>query len=88
MLLYHPVELMFIQLLPEQQVPCMGHCMEVPMKYICLTSCFVHIFLDFLSIFYDVSFVFLCAFQAVLKMLSEIGSVDKIPEFLEGVKNR
>ena len=41
-----------------------------------------------MSIFYGVSFVFLCAFQAVLKMLSEIGSVDKIPEFLEGVKNR
>ena len=41
-----------------------------------------------MSIFYGVSFVFLCVFQAVLKMLSEIGSVDKIPEFLEGVKNR
>ncbi|CAA2987658.1 citrate synthase, glyoxysomal-like [Olea europaea subsp. europaea] len=26
--------------------------------------------------------------EAVLKMLSEIGSVDKIPEFIEGVKNR
>lgn len=26
--------------------------------------------------------------EAVLKMLSEIGSVDKIPEFLDGVKNR
>lgn len=26
--------------------------------------------------------------EAVLKMLSEIGTVDKIPEFLEGVKNR
>lgn len=26
--------------------------------------------------------------QAVLKMLSEIGSVDRIPEFIEGVKNR
>lgn len=26
--------------------------------------------------------------QAVLKMLSEIGSVENIPEFLEGVKNR
>ncbi|KAL2496685.1 Citrate synthase 2 [Forsythia ovata] len=26
--------------------------------------------------------------EAVLKMLSEIGSIDKIPEFIEGVKNR
>jgi len=26
--------------------------------------------------------------QAVLKMLSEIGSVDNIPEFIEGVKAR
>ncbi|KAL8088324.1 citrate synthase, glyoxysomal-like [Apium graveolens] len=26
--------------------------------------------------------------EAVLKMLSEIGTVDKIPEFIEGVKNR
>lgn len=26
--------------------------------------------------------------QAVLKMLAEIGSVENIPEFLEGVKNR
>ncbi|KAI5661988.1 hypothetical protein M9H77_21311 [Catharanthus roseus] len=26
--------------------------------------------------------------EAVLKMLNEIGSVDKIPEFIEGVKNR
>lgn len=26
--------------------------------------------------------------QAVLKMLSEIGSVENIPEFIEGVKNR
>lgn len=26
--------------------------------------------------------------QAVLKMLSEIGSVENIPDFIEGVKNR
>ncbi|CAA2963609.1 citrate synthase, glyoxysomal [Olea europaea subsp. europaea] len=26
--------------------------------------------------------------EAVLKMLGEIGSIDKIPEFIEGVKNR
>jgi hypothetical protein len=26
--------------------------------------------------------------QAVLKMLNEIGSVENIPDFLEGVKNR
>lgn len=26
--------------------------------------------------------------QAVLKMLAEIGAVENIPEFLEGVKNR
>lgn len=26
--------------------------------------------------------------QAVLKMLNEIGTVDNIPEFIEGVKNR
>ncbi|GLT27051.1 hypothetical protein SLA2020_020790 [Shorea laevis] len=26
--------------------------------------------------------------EAVLKMLSEIGTVEKIPEFIEGVKNR
>lgn len=26
--------------------------------------------------------------QAVLKMLSEIGSVENIPEFIEGVKSR
>jgi citrate synthase len=30
----------------------------------------------------------LFVFQAVLKMLNEIGSVDKISEFLESVKNR
>ncbi|KAJ0713722.1 putative citrate synthase [Helianthus annuus] len=26
--------------------------------------------------------------EAVLKMLKEIGTVDNIPEFIEGVKNR
>lgn len=26
--------------------------------------------------------------EAVLRMLSEIGIVDKIPEFIQGVKNR
>ena len=26
--------------------------------------------------------------EAVLKMLAEIGSVENIPEFIEGVKNR
>lgn len=26
--------------------------------------------------------------QAVLKMLSEIGTVENIPDFIEGVKNR
>jgi citrate synthase len=26
--------------------------------------------------------------QAVLKMLNEIGSVENIPDFIEGVKNR
>lgn len=29
-----------------------------------------------------------CALQAVLKMLSEIGTVENIPDFIEGVKNR
>ena len=32
--------------------------------------------------------VFQYVSQAVLKMLNEIGSADKIPEFLDGVKNR
>jgi hypothetical protein len=27
-------------------------------------------------------------FQTVLKMLNEIGSVENIPDFIEGVKNR
>jgi hypothetical protein len=37
-----------------------------------------------MSMFLNVFFV--C--QAVLKMLNEIGSVENIPDFIEGVKNR
>lgn len=53
--------------------------------------------LIFMSLRYEITLfgVILCltmmllhGLQAVLKMLSEIGSVENIPEFLEGVKNR
>ncbi|KAL2476617.1 Citrate synthase 3 [Abeliophyllum distichum] len=39
-----------------------------------------------LKFYYEIPFC--VCFRPVLKMLSEIGSIDKIPEFIEGVKNR
>jgi citrate synthase len=41
---------------------------------------------DFLPLFFSLFLFFV--FQAVLRMLEEIGSVDKIPAFLEDVKNK